>query len=108
MDGENIMEKIKKKLEEIKHNSIYKIEINEELKDYEINILEKSLKNDISKLSRLQYTNIEHIEINLNKKIINTIKQLEKIKNNINNVKIINENKFKKKNKNEFNVWKID
>ena len=67
------MEKIKKKLEEIKHNSIYKIEINEELKDYEINILEKSLKNDISKLSRLQYTNIEHIEINLNKKITNKI-----------------------------------
>ena len=89
------MEKIKKKLEEIKHNSIYKIEINEELKDYEINILEKSLKNDISKLSRLQYANIEYIEMNLNKKIINTIKQLEKIKNNVNNVKIINENKFK-------------
>ena len=102
------MEKIKKKLEKIKHNSIYKIEINEELKDYEIDILEKSLKNDISKLSRLQYTNIEHIEINLNKKITNMIKQLEKIKNNINNVKIINENKFKKKNKNEFNIWKID
>ncbi len=67
------MEKIKKKLEEIKHNSIYKIEINEELKDYEINILEKSLKNDISKLSRLQYANIEYIEMNLNKKIINPL-----------------------------------
>ena len=49
METQKRLEKIKKKLEEIKHNSIYKIEIDEELKDYEINILEKSLKNDISK-----------------------------------------------------------
>ena len=102
------MEKIKKKLEEIKYNSIYKIKINEELKDYEIDILEKLLKKDISALSRLQYANIEYIELNLNKKIINTIKQLEKIKNDINNLKIINENKLKKKNKNEFNIWKTN
>ena len=102
------MEKIKKKLEEIRHNSIYKIKINEELKNYEIDILEKSLKKDISALSHLQYINIEHIELSLNEKITNTIKQLEKIKNDINNLKIINENELKKKNKNEFNIWKAN
>ena len=94
--------KIDRKLKEINNNSLYKIDINNELKEYEIDILENSIKKDLYYLIHSQCNYIHDIDLALNKRINNTIKKLKMIENKLNDI----ENERTKVIKEEINVWK--
>ena len=97
-----MINKINKKLKEINSNSLYKIDINDELKEYEIDILENSIKKDLYYLIHSQCNHIHDIDLSLNKRINNTIKKLKMIESKLNDV----ENERTKVIKEEINVWK--
>ena len=94
--------KIDKKLKEINSNSLYKIDIDNELKNYEIEILKNSIKKDLYYLIHSQCNYIHDIDLALNKRINNTIKKLKMIESKLNDV----ENERTKVIKEEINVWK--
>ena len=94
--------KIDRKLKEINSNSLYKIDINDELKEYEIEILKNSIKKDLYYLIHSQCNYIHDIDLVLNKRINNTIKKLKMIESKLNDV----ENERTKVIKEEINVWK--
>ena len=94
--------KIDRKLKEINSNSLYKIDINDELKEYEIEILKNSIKKDLYYLIHSQCNYIHDIDLALNKRINNTIKKLKMIESKLNDV----ENERTKVIKEEINVWK--
>ena len=94
--------KIDRKLKEINSNSLYKININDELKEYEIEILKNSIKKDLYYLIHSQCNYIHDIDLALNKRINNTIKKLKMIENKLNDI----ENERTKVIKEEINVWK--
>ena len=94
--------KINRKLKEINNNSLYKININDELKEYEIDILKSSIKKDLYFLIHSQCNHIHDIDLSLNKRINNAIKKLKIIKNKLNDL----ENERTKVIKEEINVWK--
>ena len=94
--------KIDRKLKEINSNSLYKIDINDELKEYEIDILENSIKKDLYYLIHSQCNYIHDIDLALNKRINNTIKKLKMIESKLNDI----ENERTKVIKEEINVWK--
>ena len=97
-----MINKINKKLKEINSNSIYKINIDNELKQYEIEILKNSIKKDLYYLIYSQCNHIHDIDLSLNKRINNTIKKLKMIESKLNDV----ENERTKVIKEEINVWK--
>ena len=97
-----MINKIDKKLKEINSNSLYKINIDDELKEYEIDILKNSIKKDLHFLIHSQCNHIHDIDLSLNKRINNAIKKLKIIKNKLNDV----ENERTKVIKEEINVWK--
>ena len=92
--------KIDRKLKEINSNSLYKININDELKEYEIEILKNSIKKDLYYLIHSQCNYIHDIDLALNKRINNTIKKLKMIESKLNDV----ENERTKVIKEEINV----
>ena len=92
--------KINRKLKEINSNSLYKININDELKEYEIEILKNSIKKDLHFLIHSQCSHIHDIDLALNRRINNAIKKLKIIKNKLNDV----ENERTKVIKEEINV----
>ena len=92
--------KIDKKLKEINSNSLYKIDIDNELKNYEIEILKNSIKKDLYYLIHSQCNYIHDIDLTLNKRINNTIKKLKMIESKLNDV----ENERTKVIKEEINV----
>ena len=92
--------KIDKKLKEINSNSLYKINIDDELKNYEIEILKNSIKKDLYYLIHSQCNYIHDIDLTLNKRINNTIKKLKMIENKLNDI----ENERTKVIKEEINV----
>ena len=92
--------KIDRKLKEINSNSLYKIDINDELKEYEIEILKNSIKKDLYYLIHSQCNYIHDIDLALNKRINNTIKKLKMIESKLNDV----ENERTKVIKEEINV----
>ena len=92
--------KIDRKLKEINSNSLYKININDELKEYEIEILKSSIKKDLYYLIYSQCNYIHDIDLSLNKRINNTIKKLKMIESKLNDV----ENERTKVIKEEINV----
>ena len=92
--------KIDRKLKEINSNSLYKIDINDELKEYEIDILKGSIKKDLHYLIHSQCNHIHDIDLSLNKRINNTIKKLKMIKSKLNDI----ENERTKVIKEEINV----
>ena len=92
--------KIDRKLKEINSNSLYKINIDDELKEYEIDILKNSIKKDLHFLIHSQCSNIHDIDLSLNKRINNTIKKLKMIESKLNDV----ENERTKVIKEEINV----
>ena len=92
--------KIDRKLKEINSNSLYKININDELKEYEIEILKNSIKKDLHFLIHSQCSHIHDIDLSLNKRINNAIKKLKIIKNKLNDL----ENERTKVIKEEINV----
>ena len=92
--------KIDRKLKEINSNSLYKIDINDELKEYEIEILKNSIKKDLYYLIHSQCNYIHDIDLALNKRINNTIKKLKMIESKLNNI----ENERTKVIKEEINV----
>ena len=92
--------KIDRKLKEINSNSLYKIDINDELKEYEIDILKSSIKKDLYYLIYSQYNHIHDIDFVLNRRINNTIKKLKMIESKLNDV----ENERTKVIKEEINV----
>ena len=94
--------KIDRKLKEINSNSLYKIDIDNELKNYEIEILKNSIKKDLYYLIYSQCNYIHDIDLTLNKRINNTIKKLKMIESKLNNI----ENERTKVIKEEINVWK--
>ena len=94
--------KIDRKLKEINSNSLYKIDINDELKEYEIDILENSIKKDLYYLIHSQCNYIHDIDLALNKRINNTIKKLKMIESKLNDI----ENERTKVIKEEINVRK--
>ena len=94
--------KIDRKLKEINSNSLYKININDELKEYEIEILKNSIKKDLYYLIHSQCNYIHDIDLALNKRINNTIKKLKMIESKLNDI----ENERTKVIKEEINVWK--
>ena len=94
--------KIDRKLKEINSNSLYKIDIDNELKNYEIEILKNSIKKDLYYLIHSQCNYIHDIDLALNKRINNTIKKLKMIENKLNDI----ENERTKVIKEEINVWK--
>ena len=94
--------KIDRKLKEINSNSLYKIDIDNELKNYEIEILKNSIKKDLYYLIYSQCNYIHDIDLTLNKRINNTIKKLKMIESKLNDV----ENERTKVIKEEINVWK--
>ena len=94
--------KIDRKLKEINSNSLYKIDINDELKEYEIDILKSSIKKDLYYLIHSQCNYIHDIDLALNKRINNTIKKLKMIESKLNDI----ENERTKVIKEEINVWK--
>ena len=94
--------KIDRKLKEINSNSLYKIDINDELKEYEIDILKSSIKKDLYYLIHSQCNHIHDIDLSLNRQINNTIKKLKIIKSKLNDI----ENERTKVIKEEINVWK--
>ena len=93
--------KIDRKLKEINSNSLYKIDINDELKNYEIEILKNSIKKDLYYLIHSQCNYIHDIDLALNKRINNTIKKLKMIESKLNDI----ENERTKVIKEEINVW---
>ena len=97
-----MIKKIDKKLKEINSNSIYKINIDNELKQYEIEILKNSIKKDLHFLIHSQCNHIHDIDLSLNKRMSNTIKKLKMIKSKLNNL----ENKRTKVIKEEIKIWK--
>ena len=94
--------KIDKKLKEINSNSLYKINIDDELKEYEIDILKNSIKKDLHFLIHSQCNHIHDIDLSLNRRINNAIKKLKIIKNKLNDV----ENERTKVIEEEIKVWK--
>ena len=92
--------KIDRKLKEINSNSLYKINIDDELKEYEIEILKNSIKKDLHYLIHYKYNHIHDIDLALNRRINNAIKKLKIIKNKLNDV----ENERTKVIKEEINV----
>lgn len=92
--------KIDRKLKEINSNSLYKIDIDNELKNYEIEILKNSIKKDLYYLIHSQCNYIHDIDLALNKRINNTIKKLKMIENKLNDI----ENERTKVIKEEINV----
>ena len=92
--------KIDRKLKEINSNSLYKIDIDNELKNYEIEILKNSIKKDLYYLIHSQCNYIHDIDLALNKRINNTIKKLKMIESKLNDV----ENERTKIIKEEINV----
>ena len=94
--------KINRKLKEINSNSLYKIDIDNELKNYEIEILKNSIKKDLYYLIYSQCNYIHDIDLTLNKRINNTIKKLKMIESKLNDI----ENERTKVIKEEINVWK--
>ena len=92
--------KIDRKLKEINSNSLYKININDELKEYEIDILKSSIKKDLYYLIHSQCNHIHDIDLALNRRINNAIKKLKIIKNKLNDL----ENERTKVIKEEINV----
>ena len=92
--------KIDRKLKEINSNSLYKIDINDELKEYEIDILKSSIKKDLYYLIHSQCNHIHDIDLSLNRRINNTIKKLKIIKSKLNDI----ENERTKVIKEEINV----
>ena len=95
-----MIKKIDKKLKEINSNSIYKINIDNELKQYEIEILKSSIKKDLYFLIHSQCNHIHDIDFVLNRRINNTIKKLKMIESKLNDV----ENERTKVIKEEINV----
>lgn len=94
--------KIDRKLKEINSNSLYKIDIDNELKNYEIEILKNSIKKDLYYLIHSQCNYIHDIDLALNKRINNTIKKLKMIESKLNDI----ENERTKVIEEEINVWK--
>lgn len=94
--------KINRKLKEINSNSLYKIDIDNELKNYEIEILKNSIKKDLYYLIYSQCNYIHDIDLTLNKRINNTIKKLKMIESKLNDI----ENERTKVIKEEINIWK--
>ena len=94
--------KIDRKLKEINSNSLYKIDIDNKLKNYEIEILKNSIKRDLYYLIHSQCNYIHDIDLALNKRINNTIKKLKMIESKLNDI----ENERTKVIKEEINVWK--
>ena len=94
--------KIDRKLKEINSNSLYKINIDDKLKEYEIEILKSSIKKDLYYLIYSQCNYIHDIDLTLNKRINNTIKKLKMIESKLNNI----ENERTKVIKEEINIWK--
>ena len=94
--------KIDRKLKEINSNSLYKIDIDNELKNYEIEILKNSIKKDLYYLIHSQCNYIHDIDLALNKRINNTIKKLKMIESKLNDI----ENERTKVIKEEIKVWK--
>ena len=94
--------KINRKLKEINSNSLYKINIDNELKNYDIEILKNSIKKDLYYLIYSQCNYIHDIDLTLNKRINNTIKKLKMIESKLNDI----ENERTKVIKEEINVWK--
>ena len=92
--------KIDRKLKEINSNSLYKISIDDKLKEYEIEILKNSIKKDLHFLIHSQCNHIHDIDLSLNKRINNAIKKLKIIKNKLNDL----ENERTKVIKEEINV----
>ena len=92
--------KIDRKLKEINSNSLYKIDIDNELKNYEIEILKNSIKKDLYYLIHSQCNYIHDIDLALNKRISNTIKKLKMIESKLNDI----ENERTKVIKEEINV----
>lgn len=92
--------KIDRKLKEINSNSLYKIDIDNELKNYEIEILKNSIKKDLYYLIHSQCNYIHDIDLALNKRINNTIKKLKMIESKLNDI----ENERTKVIKEEINV----
>ena len=92
--------KIDRKLKEINSNSLYKINIDNELKEYEIEILKNSIKKDLHFLIHSQCNHIHDIDLSLNRRINNTIKKLKIIKSKLNDI----ENERTKVIKEEINV----
>lgn len=92
--------KIDRKLKEINSNSLYKIDIDNELKNYEIEILKNSIKKDLYYLIYSQCNYIHDIDLTLNKRINNTIKKLKMIESKLNDI----ENERTKVIKKEINV----
>ena len=97
-----MINKIDKKLKEINSNSLYKININDELKEYEIEILKNSIKKDLYYLIHSQCNYIHDIDLALNKRINNTIKKLKMIESKLNDI----ENERTKVIEEEIKVWK--
>ena len=97
-----MINKIDKKLKEINSNSLYKINIDDELKEYEIDILKNSIKKDLHFLIHSQCNHIHDIDLALNRRINNAIKKLKIIKNKLNDV----ENERTKVIEEEIKVWK--
>ena len=96
-----MINKIDKKLKEINSNSLYKIDIDDKLKEYEIEILKNSIKKDLHYLIHSQCNHIHDIDLALNKRINNAIKKLKIIKNKLNDL----ENERTKVIKEEIKVW---
>ena len=94
--------KIYRKLKEINSNSLYKIDIDNELKNYEIEILKNSIKKDLYYLIHSQCNYIHDIDLALNKRINNTIKKLKMIESKLNDI----ENERTKVIEEEIKVWK--
>ena len=92
--------KINRKLKEINSNSLYKIDIDNELKNYEIEILKNSIKKDLYYLIYSQCNYIHDIDFVLSRRINNTIKKLRMIESKLNDV----ENERTKVIKEEINV----
>ena len=78
--------KIDRKLKEINSNSLYKINIDDKLKEYEIDILKNSIKKDLHFLIHSQCSHIHDIDLTLTRRINNAIKKLKIIKNKLNDV----------------------
>ena len=97
-----MVKKIDKKLKEINSNSLYKINIDDKLKYYEIEILKKLIKKDLHYLIHSQCSHIHDIDLALNKRINNTVKKLRMIESKLNNI----ENERTKVIKEEIKVWK--
>ena len=97
-----MINKLDKKLKEINSNSLYKIGIDDKLKEYEIEILKNSIKKDLYYLIHSQCNYIHDIDLTLNKRINNTVKKLKMIESKLNDI----ENERTKVIKEEINVWK--